>query len=197
MAWFLNKMKQGDTFVDVGANIGIYSLHAAKKIGDSGTVLAFEPTPETFRILRNNVELNRLRNVKCHQFALSDRAGVSKMVAGDRPASNRLAAEFEENHDCNGISVAKFDDFCKTNLVKKVDFIKVDIEGGEKAFFAGAIETLRKHKPIILFESIHTGPEFPEREFLRAIGYQLNVLEKGELVVYSDSLSTTGNLIAV
>src|SRR6266699_2559349 len=73
---FLNRfLRPGDTFVDVGANIGLFTLIAARLVGPQGRVLSFEPTPETFARLTKNVQTNRLENVSCQQLALSDRAG--------------------------------------------------------------------------------------------------------------------------
>lgn len=63
-------LREGMTFLDIGANIGVYSLFAAKKIGPSGTVIAFEPSPREFSALAGNVALNRLANVQLHQVGV-------------------------------------------------------------------------------------------------------------------------------
>ena len=65
-------MRPGDVFVDVGANIGLYTLIAAHIVGASGRVYAFEPGSETYRRLLSNVQLNQMTNVSCHELALSD-----------------------------------------------------------------------------------------------------------------------------
>jgi predicted O-methyltransferase YrrM len=59
MRWFLAKMNEGDLFVDVGANIGVYTLHASRRVGVEGKIISFEPTPETFSDLQQNVQSNR------------------------------------------------------------------------------------------------------------------------------------------
>jgi hypothetical protein len=72
----------------------------------------------------------------------------------------------------------------------------VDIEGGESAFFEGARKTFLSDKPLILFESEHTGPEFPERQLLRNIGYELFLLDNGQLVEVPEGSQVRSNLIA-
>ena len=197
MNWFLDQMKPGRTFIDVGANIGIYSLHASRRLCLTGKVHAFEPTPETFGILTRNVQLNRLTNVECHEIALADRSGMLYLVAGDRPASNSTAEASTESEGGVAIPAVTLDEFCTSNSVANVDFIKVDIEGGELAFFKGGRETLLKHKPTILFESMHTGPAYPEREFLRQLGYKLYFLNKDLLEEVAPATDRGDNVIAM
>lgn len=65
----------GDTFVDVGAHIGLFTLIAAHKVGPAGKVIAFEPCKTSFEVLKANIALNELSNVKCENMALSNRQG--------------------------------------------------------------------------------------------------------------------------
>lgn len=196
MNWFLQQMKAGQTFVDVGANIGIYSLHASRRLSTAGKVYAFEPTPDTFETLTTNVRLNRLTNVECHKVALADRSGMLFLIAGDRPASNSTADTSEGLQSGMSIPATTLDEFCSSHAVANVDFIKVDIEGGEHAFFKGGKETLLKHKPTILFESMHTGPSYPEREVLLQMGYRLYFLEKNALEEVPTGTTRGGNVVA-
>ena len=196
MEWFLQQMQPGQTFIDVGANIGIYSLHASRRLGGSGKVHAFEPTPETFDILTKNLRLNQLTNVQCHEIALADRSGNLYLVAGDRPASNSTADAVTNSDGGVSIPATTLDEFCTLHSVENVDFVKVDIEGGELAFFKGGRERLLKHKPTILFESMHTGPSFPEREFLRQLGYKLYFLKRDVLEEVPANSSEGANVIA-
>src|SRR6266496_451229 len=78
---FVNRfLRPGDVFVDVGANIGLFTLIAASRVGPTGKVIAFEPTSETYERLVGNVRLNRLRNVDCVRSALSDHSGELDLV---------------------------------------------------------------------------------------------------------------------
>ena len=68
-------LNEGDVFVDIGANVGLFSLIASQKVGASGMVISFEPTPVTFERLQENINLNHLKNIDARRVALSDQAG--------------------------------------------------------------------------------------------------------------------------
>lgn len=193
MRWFLDQMKPDQCFIDVGANVGIYSLHASRRLGNRGKVHAFEPTPETFDTLNQNIRLNSFINIESHKLALSDHCGILHLVAGDRPASNATSVEG------SGLSIQALtlDEFRETHPDRKIDFIKVDIEGGEEAFFRGGKDALRRDNPVILFESMHTGPSYPERQFLRDLGYRLYFLEINQLSEIPEDSIQGGNVIAM
>jgi FkbM family methyltransferase len=196
MRWFLAKMKEGDLFVDVGANIGVYALHAARRVGEKGKVFAFEPTPETFSDLQQNVQSNRCLNVTCEKIALADQIGEGRLIECGRAASNRISLlPLAGNHET--ISIRTLDDYCQANMIRRVDFIKVDIEGGEADFFSGGIKTLKKDKPVILFESAHTGPAYLEREILRGLGYKIFLFNKGVQKEAGNDASPSGNIVAI
>lgn len=197
MEWFLDQMKPGATFVDVGANIGIYSLHASRRLGISGRIHAFEPTQETFKILSTNIRVNRLGNIQTNKLALADKIGTLYLVAEGRPASNSTSINTPCASSAISIEATTLDEYRKSQLGMKVDFIKVDIEGGERAFFEGARKTLLEDKPLILFESMHTGPEFPEREVLRELGYKMHILDSGTLMEIDPESLHGANLIAI
>lgn len=196
MGWLIGRMVPGDCFIDVGANIGLYSIHAARKVSPDGRVFAFEPTPSTHEILLRNVRSNSLQNIDCYQMALADESGFLALQAGDRPASNRVERPNESTRQENLVRSITLDEFCAEHSIIRLNFIKADIEGGELAFFKGAGRTLENFRPTILFESMHTGPTFPERQLLRSFGYILLRLSgKGLEVVENDSMYS-GNIIA-
>lgn len=196
MAWFLDQMNPGDTFVDVGANIGLYALHASRRVGPSGKIHAFEPTEETFGILTENIRLNRFSNILPVRTALSDRTGTLYLVSDNRPASNSTSSEASPSANTVAIEAITLDQYGESHPHLKVDFIKVDIEGGEAAFFKGGEKTILRDKPLILFESMHTGPLFPERKLLYDLGYELYTLEGSALKIAGLDTTTTANLIA-
>ena len=196
MRWFLAKMKEGDLFVDVGANIGVYTLHASRRVGVNGKVFAFEPTPETFSDLQKNVQSNQCLNVKCEKIALADQIGEGCLVECGRAASNRISLLPPTGKRAK-IQVGTLDDYCQTNRIRKIDFIKVDIEGGEADFFSGGIMTLKKDKPCILFESAHTGPAYLERKILRGLGYKLILFNKGVQKEAGNDASPSRNIVAI
>lgn len=74
-----NTLKDGDVFIDIGSNIGLFSLIASNLVGRNGKVISFEPSPKTFKRLEENIELNELQNVKLNNIGLSDKKGTLKL----------------------------------------------------------------------------------------------------------------------
>ncbi len=144
-------LKQGDCFVDVGANIGLMSIYAAKCIGDQGTVLAFEAHPETFKWLNFNIELNHVSTVRSYDFALGSETATTFIY--DNWQINRGGASLivkNEDSKSYSINVKKLDDCLPQNHFPKV--IKVDVEGFELEVLKGATQTIENCKPILIIE---------------------------------------------
>ena len=139
-----SNLKQGDTFVDIGGNVGVMSFVAAQAVGPAGKVLAFEPHPDNVRHFLLGVAANRFNNVKLHGFALSDQQMVFSILGS---SNGFLASAEEAAYQC--ISV-RGDDILGDE--QRIDFIKIDIEGHEPQALAGLSETIAKHKPNILCE---------------------------------------------
>jgi FkbM family methyltransferase len=146
--------------------------------------------------LQQNVQSNRCLNVTCEKIALANQIGEGRLVECGRAASNRISL-LPTTEKGTTISVGTLDDYCQTNRIRKIDFIKVDIEGGEADFFSGGIQTLKKDKPIILFESAHTGPAYLERKILRGLGYKLILFKRGVQEEAGNDASTSGNIVAI
>ncbi len=144
-------LKVGDCFIDVGANIGLMTVFAAKKVGDFGKVIAFEAHPETFKLFQFNLELNNIKNVVAHDFALGSENTQS--VIYDNWQVNRGGASLiikDDNSNSYPIEVRKLDDSLNENIQPKV--IKIDVEGFELSVLKGASETISKYKPILIVE---------------------------------------------
>lgn len=152
--WCFEKiLKKGDVVFDIGANIGLTTVYAAKCVGMKGKVYGFEPMPLTFKMLNFNVNLNKLRNVILLNKALSDRIGDAEMY--DNIHINRGAASLYSSNKQDGIkiSVSTLDNFINEFAINKIDFIKIDIEGAEIPMLKGANEIFKlKRKPIICLE---------------------------------------------
>ena len=150
---FLSKnLNEGDVFVDVGANIGLLSLHAAKIVRDSGKVLAFEAHPETVKILQVNKELNQNLNIQIYPVALGSEKG-NALIFNDSE-SNRGGASMVRSHsNSTGIevNVERLDDVLDASIIPKI--IKIDVEGFELNVLHGAIRTIQATKPILLIEA--------------------------------------------
>jgi FkbM family methyltransferase len=145
----LHELKAGDTFLDVGANIGYYSVVAAAKVGMKGKVVAFEPDPDNFKMLERNLDLNKLRNSMPLPVAVSDYCGSAKLfkdqenqgdhrvnLVSDREMENRTVIEVK----CRGLD--SYGDDC----FAKVDFVKIDTQGMECHVLRGMSDTLAENR---------------------------------------------------
>ncbi|MDX1652450.1 MAG: FkbM family methyltransferase [Brumimicrobium sp.] len=145
---FMNKyLKKGDTFVDVGANIGIMSLAGSKIVGPEGKVISFEPHPLTADILRSNIALNKVENVKIFEDALGSQNGNA--VIFDRWADNRGGASLVMGKEQEGRKI-QMRTLSETIGAGKVDMIKIDVEGFELEVLKGSISVLKRDQPPIL-----------------------------------------------
>jgi len=149
-------VREGMTVIDVGANIGIYSILLSKLVGKSGSVYAFEPDAKTFDILNKNLQLSNCNNVKTFQLALSDTITSVKL----RKPDNELGDAFHyiekiENNSSNIDDVIRtitLDDFVNSEKLTTVDFLKIDIEGAEFLCLKGGKKFLEKNNPVIICE---------------------------------------------
>ena len=143
-----SRLQRNDTFVDVGANIGYYSLLASALVGPSGHVVAIEPSPSIHEELRRNVLLNESANVRAVVAAASDAIGVANMYrAGDanRGSSSLLASrgfEFEAQ-----VPTAPLSSLLTAQELSTARIIKIDVEGHEGAVIAGLLPALAKTRP--------------------------------------------------
>jgi FkbM family methyltransferase len=151
-------LKPGMNVVDVGANIGLYSIVADKRVGLNGKVWGFEPSPESFVRLKKNLALNGCSRVQPCRIALSDRADTEMHLKRDRgfgdayrylvTSSNGDTATGEE---LESVPVTTLDRWAQDNIGVPIDFLKVDIEGGEFRMLQGAQEVLRSNPRIMVF----------------------------------------------
>jgi FkbM family methyltransferase len=154
----------GGTFVDVGANIGVYTL-IASEVGNV-RVVSVEPHPGTFALLEENVRLNARCNVYCVNNALSQRAGELRFTDYQERAVNRVISGGENGGGELRVASRRFDDLCREFGVVP-DFVKIDVEGHECAVLEG-FGDFRAGAKIILIEG---GERQEVREWMKAAGY--------------------------
>ncbi|MEI8349017.1 MAG: FkbM family methyltransferase [Candidatus Omnitrophota bacterium] len=144
-----------DTVFDVGANVGIFSVFLSRLAMEGGKVFAFEPVPETYWRLRENLALNRCLNVLSIQMAVSDREGVVAMNIFPKEYSdwNTMGKPVMSSPEgdivpceSTAVTAVTLDDFCKKENIDHIDFLKVDVEGFEKNVFLGARQLLREKR---------------------------------------------------
>ena len=150
-------LKSGAVFIEGGANIGFFSLIAAKIIGPTGVVIAFEPTPTTYGYLKKNIKINNISNVIISNSGLSSSEKSQSFLLSPHPEENSIidcsSKSLKSGTKIINIKTVTIDKFCQNNNLKKVDLIKLDIEGQELEAIKGAKEILLKNKNIkIIFE---------------------------------------------
>lgn len=178
-------LSQGGTFVDVGANVGLMTIHAARKVGDQGRVLAFEPAPDTLDVLRTNLALNDIRNVHTFGIALGSRAGTALLQEplGTNRGSRSLHAQVKSCVEY-AVVVEPLIDVLNREQIDHVDLVKIDVEGWETEVLLGATPLLtRRPSPALIVESVDNVNENGRKEtfdMLTRYGYRLFYLKHGK-----------------
>jgi FkbM family methyltransferase len=149
-------VQAGNVTFDVGANVGKYSVLLSRQCGAGGHVWAFEPVPDTCWRLRETLALNRCENVTSIQAAVCDKDGETRMNVFDPEYSewNTMGMPAMVTPEGNRVSPTKsvavpsctLDEFCRTEKIDRINFLKVDVEGFERTVFAGATRLLRERR---------------------------------------------------
>ena len=150
-------VKPGMTVLDIGANTGYMTILLADMVGALGQVHAFEPMPANYELLRKNVDTNGLNQVHLHTFALSDRKGTATLhIDPGNDGGNTIGnvtGKGWSGHSAISVATETLDEFLARTGIRKVDFIKIDVEGSESLVFAGARKLLsRPDAPLIVCE---------------------------------------------
>lgn len=149
-----SSLRKGDTFLDIGSNIGLISLLAAATVGPTGKVCAFEPEPDTFAVLTRNIEINAFDNIQTNNYALGSNQGKENIF---RELHNRAAASLvgPRGNTIGGkeVLIKTLDAFVNDNITGLVRMIKINVQGWELEVLKGAKTFLsRPDAPIICIE---------------------------------------------
>ncbi|PYT11932.1 MAG: hypothetical protein DMG59_25025 [Acidobacteria bacterium] len=154
-------LSNGSVFLDVGAHIGYFSMKAARRVGKAGRVLAFEPNPETLKLLRDNATANNAQNVIVEPIACTDREQTLTLYAA--PTINTGASSLaRQNADISveeaprpySVRGRPIDDVVRELNLTRVDAIKIDVEGAEVYVLRGAMDTMRRFHPKLVVEVV-------------------------------------------
>lgn len=163
---------QGGTFIDIGACIGNHSLFFALCC-NAREVLAFEPVKEIFDHLKENIRLNRLRNVRAHNVALSDKTGEAGMIFSTVAPERGGMMINKVNEVGTGVMLDTLDRVLSEEKVESVTCLKIDVEGYNLPVLRGARQTIEQHHPAIFCEC-ETEEAFQEVDaFLSEFGYRV------------------------
>ena len=151
---FKKMVKEGMVVVDLGANIGYYTLMAARLVGESGRVFAFEPEPNNYALLVKNIEANGYSNVIPMRKAVSNKNGEIKLFLAPEARDTSRIYDSQNGRESMVIKATCLDEFFK-DYDGNIDFIKIDIEGAEMLALEGMTETIRRNKKLVIITECH------------------------------------------
>jgi FkbM family methyltransferase len=210
-AWFENNVKPGQTVVDVGANVGYYSLLASRLVGPDGRVVGIEAHPRMAELLHRNAIINGRHNVSTHHLAAWFRAEhltfhLRRHFAANSSAGSmqsRDLADLDDAEEVIEVDALPLDDVLKE--VGPIDLVKVDVEGAELQVFSGLSKTIGSNPQMrILFEWSPGQQAMLENkptaliDLLRGHGYTFRHIEQGLREVSDSELLAIhhGNVLA-
>jgi len=189
-----SEVKRGDVVIDLGANIGYWTLFFAQLVGENGRVFAFEPEPSNFKILEKNVRINGYQNVVLIQKAASSITGRAKLYLSYESTDNRIY-DTHDNRDFINIETITLDEYFRT-FDREINFIKSNIQGADFAAIQGMSSLLKKSKNIkimtefspYLLKPFNAEPE----EFLKTLtdeGFNLYDINSVDNKIYSTTVN--------
>ena len=150
-ALFRKHVRSGMSIIDIGANIGYYTVIGARRVGKNGKIFCFEPEPSNYVRLNENITLNDLQNVVALKLALSDRAGISKLFLTKNNKGTHSLADQRQTGNFITVETAILDQVLAGYGSPKVDLIKMDIEGAEGLALKGMSKTIISNPDLTIF----------------------------------------------
>lgn len=166
--------KPGDVVIDVGAHIGLYTLRAARDVGATGKVIAVEPDPQSFLILKDNIAINHLTNVIAVNAALSDTAGQKTFYAATDPSLSGFELQAEaRTREVKTVRTLTLDELLQNCGISHADWLKIDVEGAELKVLQGGKSFLEKTSNLrVIIESSNS----QAISYLKKFGFQTKYL---------------------
>ncbi|MGA1864954.1 MAG: FkbM family methyltransferase [bacterium] len=154
LKWVREYVRSGMVCFDIGANIGYYTLHLSRIVGNNGRVFAFEPTTWAFQKLQRNLSLNNSDNITVERLGLSDSKEFGKNLEGfafqaSWPIDKNLQGNLARSDTANFTTL---DSYIIENMIESLGFIKVDVDGYEERVLKGGKSTINRFRPFILME---------------------------------------------
>lgn len=173
---FLSFLQPGQVFIDIGANIGTYTIRAAERLGYSGRVFAFEPLETNSSRLIAATRANKINNVEVVPVAVGDRNARVTIRDGGRESSASIGHTTGRAFD---VPMATLDHFAEEVGIQRLDWIKMDIEGQEPLALEGMPRVIDRFRPHFLFENHEGGPE--TCRILRQLGYRIGNFDNSSI----------------
>lgn len=149
-----NQLYEGEIFIDIGANVGAYSLVASRFVGRSGKVIAFEPASKSFLRLTKNISINGLKNIIAERKAVLDKnTRIDLYVSGNHNLGmTSIFHHDSESGITENVEAVTLDDYVEKNEISRINTVKIDIEGSEMLSLKGMQKILERIRPRILIE---------------------------------------------
>lgn len=147
-------VQPGMTVLDVGAHAGLYTMIAARRAGPNGRVIAFEPSPRERARLERHLRINGIAGVTIEPIAVGAADGVADLfvVDGNQTGCNSLRPVPGERLATARVPLRRLDAYAEAHGIDRVDFVKMDIEGGERDALLGGEALFRRTRPALLVE---------------------------------------------
>lgn len=162
-------LKEGDTFIDVGAHAGLYILIAGLRVGSQGKVLSFEPHPLNIAILEQNIKLNMLENIVVIPKAASDKSEKIRLYCSPHKMALSSALEYEGREEEISVEAIRIDDVANENYLNRIKIMKIDTEGYDLNALKGSKYILSKTQYVIVEQNTSD-----TRKFLSDHGFKLS-----------------------
>jgi FkbM family methyltransferase len=174
----------GDTVVDVGANVGYYTLQFARLVGPAGHVFAFEPDPQNFALLKSNIRQNGYANVTLIQKAVAAQSGTLRLFRNSENRGDHRTYASDPSRESVEVESVALDDFF-ANHSGRIDFLKFDIQGAEAAALQGMRKLLARHRRLRMAmefwpRGLHLAGSQPEQLLrdLLDLGFAIEVIDE-------------------
>lgn len=192
-------VKPGMTVLEIGANIGFFTLLFSRLSGKAGKVIAFEPDPGNFRLLEKNIKANDRGNVLCVRKAVSDKTGPERLFRSEEHHGDHRTFDSADGRESVEIEAVAIDGFLPAG--SSVDFIKMDIQGAEYSALLGMEGTIRNSARLVMLcefspALIRRAGASPEAMLnkLAGYGFSLKYLDEG---THSIQSASQGELLAL
>jgi FkbM family methyltransferase len=146
------ELKRGDHVIDIGAHLGLFSASSSQLVGHEGKVICFEPTPGTYKVLRETLRLNHCANVVPVQAAVSDKVGTATFYVSHTGGCNSNSLVKRDSGDQllgYEVPLVTIDNVVSEHSINP-KLIKIDAEGAEMDVLKGGVRTFRQHKPVLI-----------------------------------------------
>jgi FkbM family methyltransferase len=176
---------EGETVVDIGAHVGFFSVWVSDQIGDSGTVLSIEPSPQNLKFLKQNISQNDVHNCQILEKGVWNDELTKRFASPSYVSGYHNPSVFHSDKEGFEAELSRLDEIIRNNdRIQTVDFIKMDIEGAEIEAIEGARRTFQKYRPTLAIATYHERAgertEYKVSKLLNEFGYECEIVDQQE-----------------